>query len=173
VIEAMVPIPEGIRPTPTRSVYTIKDPVLQEGTDKKKIVKARAINDGHLGSFPDTHTVAMWMAHPQLDTLRSLNSPFISARLSVAESRYLRKALVSVRSKLLAGASRMWQTRCKQFTTSISGFATMTSYRVTPGSVQPSINSVFSSQRSAGGLLASLRDPEPPDILPNRTYRVP
>jgi hypothetical protein len=104
----------------------------------------RVFNDRHPGSCPDTHAVVMC---PQLDTLRSLDSPFISARLSVAESRYLQKALVSVSSKLLADANRMWQTRCKHFTTPVSGYATMTTNRVTPGSVQPSINSVFSSQR--------------------------
>jgi hypothetical protein len=86
----------------------------------------RAFNDENSGSCPDTHAVALWLARPQLDTLRSLDRPFTSARLSVAEARYLQKALVSVSSKLLAGASRMWQNRCKQFTTPVSSYATMT-----------------------------------------------
>jgi hypothetical protein len=68
---------------------------------------SRAFNDEHSGSSPDTHAVAIWMARPQIDTLRSLDRPFTSARLSVVEARYLQKVLVSVSSKLLAGASRM------------------------------------------------------------------
>jgi hypothetical protein len=68
---------------------------------------SRASNDEHSGSSPDTHAVAIWMARPQIDTLQSLDRPFTSARLSVADARYLQKALVSVSSKLLSGASRM------------------------------------------------------------------
>jgi hypothetical protein len=122
----------------------------------------RAFNDENSGSCSDTHAVALWMARLQLDTLRSLDRPFTSARLSVTEARYLQKALVSVSSKLLAGASRMWQNRCKQFTTPVRSYATMTSARMTPGSVQPSINSAFSTLRAASDTLSTVRDTDPP-----------
>jgi hypothetical protein len=36
----------------------------------------RAFNDETLGSCSETHAVALWMARPQLDTLRSLDRPF-------------------------------------------------------------------------------------------------
>jgi hypothetical protein len=98
------------------------------------------------------------MARPQIDTLRSLDRPFTSARLSVAEARYLQKALVSVSSKLLAGASRMWQNRSRQYTTPVNSYATMTSDRLTPGSVQPSIHSAFSALRAASDTLSTVRD---------------
>jgi hypothetical protein len=76
---------------------------------------SRAFNDEHLGSSLNTHAVAVWMARPQIDTLRSLDRPFTSARLLVAEARYLQKVLVSVSSKLLVGASRMRQNRLPFF----------------------------------------------------------
>jgi hypothetical protein len=119
---------------------------------------SRAFNDEHSGSSPDTHAVALWIARSQIDTLQSLDRPFTSARLSVAEARYLQKTLVSVSSKLLAGASRMWQNRCRQYTTPVSSYATMTSNRLTPGSVQPSIYSAFSALRAASNTLSTVRD---------------
>jgi hypothetical protein len=119
---------------------------------------SRAFNDEHSGSSPDTHAVAIWIARSQIDTLQSLDRPFTSARLSVAEAQYLQKALVSVSSKLLAGASRMWQNRSRQYTTPVNSYATMTSDRLTPGSVQPSIYSAFSALRAASDTSSTVRD---------------
>jgi hypothetical protein len=40
-IEGMVPIPRGVRPINTRYVYSVKDPVIQEGLQTDPIAKAR------------------------------------------------------------------------------------------------------------------------------------
>jgi hypothetical protein len=41
VIEGMVSIPRGVRPISTRYVYSVKDPVTQEGPQTDPIAKAR------------------------------------------------------------------------------------------------------------------------------------
>jgi hypothetical protein len=41
VIEGMVPTPRGVKPIETRFVYSIKDPVTQEGPQMQQIAKAR------------------------------------------------------------------------------------------------------------------------------------
>jgi hypothetical protein len=41
VIEGMVPIPKGVRPSGTRFVYATKDPVAQEGKRTERMAKSR------------------------------------------------------------------------------------------------------------------------------------
>ena len=108
---------------------------------------ALSFNNDTSGSIPDSHAVALWLARPQQATLLQLDDGFINRPLTLLEHRYLRKEMRSVMAKLLTGAGKLWQARCKQTVNSPPEFSSMTAFRLTPTSLQPSISSAFTRNR--------------------------
>jgi hypothetical protein len=83
-------------------------------------------DSSHSDSHADQNAVAMWLARPQTSTIALLDTAPSPPLLSLPETCFLKRKLVSPLSKLLFWARSLWRLRCSETFAPLSGFSSMT-----------------------------------------------